>query len=168
MPDDHLRVGLVWAGSRRHEDSPSRSLPLAAFAPLAGLPGVAYFSLQKGPAAGDAVPEGLALTDLSGELADFTDTAAVIKWLDLVISVDTSVAHLAGALARPIWTLLPHFAEWRWLEGRADSPWYPTMRLFRQPRHGDCPAVLAQVAQALRELPVPRRSGAVRMGGGVQ
>jgi ADP-heptose:LPS heptosyltransferase len=96
---------------------------------------------------------GLKLVDLRGRLKDFLDTAAAVAELDLVIAVDTSVAHLAGALAKPVWTLLPYTPDWRWLMARSDSPWYPTMRLFRQAQRGQWPPVIRQVAEALEHFP---------------
>jgi hypothetical protein len=125
------------------------ALPLLA--PLASIPGVRLYSLQKGAASAEAAhaPREMGLTDLSPGIQTFADTAAIISSLDLVISVCTSVAHLAGAMGKPVWTLLPEPADWRWLEGREDTPWYPTMRLFRQPRQGDWASVIARVAHAL-------------------
>ncbi len=135
-----LRVGLAWAGNPLHQNDRQRSIALSRLAPpLAQLADrVAFYSLQKGDAAGKGreVPE-LNLVDLDTELNDFTDTAAAISCLDLVISVDTAVAHLAGALGVRVWTLLAFASDWRWLLDRTDSPWYPTMRLFRQRTAGD-------------------------------
>ena len=118
------------------------------------MPGVTLFSLQMNRAAEQAndPPAGMLLVNLGPSLHDFADTAAVMTHLDLVIAVDTSVVHLAGALGRPVWTLLPHHPDWRWMLGRADSPWYPTMRLFRQPAPKDWPSVFAEVRQALEQL----------------
>ncbi|MBI3710034.1 MAG: hypothetical protein HY246_20500, partial [Proteobacteria bacterium] len=146
------RVGLVWAGRPEHRNDRNRSLQLQKLATLAAVPDVTFLSLQKGPAAAQLAgpPAGFSPVDLGQELGDFADTAAVIANLDLVISVDTSVAHLAGALGRPVWCLLPFAPDWRWLRGREDSPWYPTMRLFRQRRHGDWSDVAARVVEALR------------------
>jgi tetratricopeptide (TPR) repeat protein len=144
-----LNIGIVWAGSPTYKGDYRRSCPVAHFASLANIPNVAFFSLQKGEVASQPVPTGLTLTSLSKELTDFSDTAAVIACLDLVISVDTAVAHLAGALGKPVWVLLPFASDWRWLTDREDSPWYPTMRLFRQPRPGDWDSVFAQVAKEL-------------------
>ncbi|CAO3357993.1 hypothetical protein [Azospirillum palustre] len=152
---DGLKVGLVWAGSAHDEQFVAhmvdrrRSLPLAALAPLADIPGVRFYSLQKGPPASEARPPGLDLVDWMDEVEDFADTAALVAELDLVISVDTSVCHLAGALGRPVWMLSRHDACWRWLRNRSDSPWYPTMRLFRQDRPGDWPPVILRVRAAL-------------------
>jgi hypothetical protein len=152
-----LRVGLVWGGNPRPGDPGAnavdrrRSIGLARLAPLTGIPGVSFVSLQKGAAAALAAapPAGMALHDWTDELTDFADTAALVAALDLVISVDTSVVHLAGALARPVWVLNRFALCWRWLRGRTDSPWYPTARLFRQPAPGDWDSVVAEVAMAL-------------------
>jgi len=141
------RVGLVWAGNPRHPHDRFRSIPLALLLPaIRDLPG-SFFGLQKDLRPGDreliaAAPE---LTDLSSQLADFTDTAAIVAALDLVITVDTAVAHLAGSLGVPTWLLLPFAPDWRWLLERTDNPWYPTFKLFRQPAVGDWPSVLALV-----------------------
>lgn len=145
-----LKVGLVWAGSKVHKNDATRSCGLAALARLGEVSGVRYFGLQKGEA---TAPAGgaLNLVDLSPDLGDFADTAAAIAALDLVISVDTAVAHLAGALGRPVWNLLAFAADWRWLLDRSDTPWYPTMRLFRQRVPGDWECVIAEVARGLRE-----------------
>ncbi len=144
-----LNVGIVWAGSPGHENDGKRSCSLTHFAPLAKLSSLALFSLQKGDAAGQLVPEGLHLTSLTQELTDFSETAAVIACLDLVISVDTAVAHLAGAMGKPVWVLLPFASDWRWLMNREDSPWYPTMRLFRQQRLGDWEEVFVRVVKEI-------------------
>ena len=149
-----LNVGLTWAGNPTKKDDQSRSMALAQFAPLAPVPGVRFFSLQKGPTASQTQnpPLAMDLIDWTDELNDFADTAALIANLDLVISVDTAVAHLAGAMAKPVWTLLPFVPDWRWLRQRHDTPWYPTMRLFRQPSIGDWHAVMRQAAQALTTM----------------
>lgn len=158
-----LRVGLVWASQSQHRTAGAKSLALAALAPLAGIPGLRLYSLQKGEAARQAErsPAGLRIEDLSGELRDFSDTAAAVANLDLVISVDTAVAHLAGAMGRPAWTLLKHAPDWRWLLAREDSPWYPTMRLFRQRKPADWRPVVDEVAGALRQF----AAGADRVSG---
>jgi Flp pilus assembly protein TadD len=147
-------VGLVWAGRARPATAAidrSRSMTLEQFSPLAGIGGVNFLSLQKGEPAAQALspPGGMVLHDFTGELTDFADTAALIDALDLVISVDTSVAHLAGALGKPVWLLNRFDTCWRWLEGRDDSPWYPTLRQFRQKAPGDWAGVMAEVKDAL-------------------
>jgi glycosyl transferase family 9 (putative heptosyltransferase) len=160
-----LKVGVVWAGSPLHKGDAQRSLSAEAVLPRLVMPGVQLFSLQKEPRAADGpILKQLDddLTDLGPVLGDFTDTAAVVSALDLVISVDTSVAHLAGALGRPCWMLLPYALDWRWLRDREDSPWYPSMRLFRQskPQAWDgvlarASAELARVAAGERDLLLP-------------
>jgi Flp pilus assembly protein TadD len=159
------RVGLVWAGNS-HLGHPEfaavdarRSIGLADMAPLADLAGVSFVSLQKGPPSTQAAnpPAGMALTDFTAELEDFADTAALIDSLDLVITVDTSVAHLAGALGKPVWVLNRYDTCWRWLLNRNDSPWYPTVRLFRQPAPGDWDSVMRSVAMALPRAAPPSR-----------
>ncbi len=145
------RAGLVWAGNPQHGNDRNRSLPLAALAPLLDVPGITFVSLQKDLGQGDRAtlrvhPE---IVECGSRLADFADTAAVISLLDLVVTVDTAVAHLAGAMGRPVWILLPDVPDWRWLLDRPDSPWYPTARLFRQPRRGDWESALSAAAAAL-------------------
>ena len=144
-----LRIGLVWAGDPRHTDDYKRSMPLDVLAPLIKMPGTAWVSLQKGAAVSQIAASGLPLDDLGSELTDFADTAALLKALDLVISVDTSVVHAAGAMGITVWVLLPFVPEFRWMIGRDDSPWYPSARLFRQPRIGAWDKVVEQLAQAL-------------------
>jgi Flp pilus assembly protein TadD len=154
-----LRIGITWAGNPRlHLAGASatdrrRSVPLEAFAPLADLSGVQWVSLQKDSPAVQAspVPKGMQLLDLMGQVSDFADTAAIIANLDLVISVDTSVVHLAGALGKPIWLLNRFDTCWRWLLDRDDSPWYPTLRQFRQKAPGEWEGVIERVRQALVE-----------------
>jgi len=148
-PPGVRRVGIAWAGNPAHENDRRRSIPLAAFAPLAAVPNVQYTSLQVGARAGDPAPPGLALLRPAAEIADMADTAAIVAQLDLVISADTSVAHLAGALGVPVWLVLPWRPDWRWSPTADATPWYPTMRLF----HAAEPAfdgVVAAVADALR------------------
>jgi tetratricopeptide (TPR) repeat protein len=149
-----LRIGIVWAGSPNHPNDMRRSCPLAAFAPLFEIPGCSFFSLQKGAAEReiDKVAFGSKLVPLGAQLGDLADTAAALGALDLLISVDTAVAHLAGTLHIPAWLLLPQVADWRWLVGRDDSPWYPSMRLFRQHRRSDWAGVLRMVAAALATI----------------
>ncbi|HLB79435.1 MAG TPA: glycosyltransferase family 9 protein, partial [Dongiaceae bacterium] len=150
-PGTRLKVGIAWAGRPEHKNDRNRSCPVEHFLALAGRPGVALYSLQKGERAGDiaaAVAAGR-VVDLGPRIEDFADTAAAIARLDLVIGVDTAVAHLAGALGRPLWVALPFMPDWRWLLEREDSPWYPTARLFRQRRRGDWADVFARIAAAL-------------------
>lgn len=144
------RIGLVWAGNPSHLNDRNRSIPFHRLAPLWAVPGVSWVSLQCGAAA--AALEGAsigAVRDVSPALHDFGETAAALMQLDLLVTVDTSVAHLAGALGCPAWVLLPWLPDWRWLLGRGDSPWYPTLRLLRQQRQGDWDGVLRRVADAL-------------------
>jgi ADP-heptose:LPS heptosyltransferase len=140
-------VGLVWAGNPQHRQDRKRSIAPELLAPLGRVPGVAFFSLQRG---WRARIEGIKLCELEEETGTVVDTAAAIMNLDLVISVDTMVAHLAGALGRKVWLLLGFSPDWRWMLEREDTPWYPTMRLFRQRRPGDWPEVIERVAEALR------------------
>jgi tetratricopeptide (TPR) repeat protein len=151
--DGRLRVGLAWAGNPKFKGDLTRSTHLSQLAPLAEVPGVRFYSLQKGPAGSQAAapPPGMELIDLGPELEDFADTAAVMSLLDLVVSTDTSVPHLAGALGRPVWVMLQYSPDWRWLLDREDSPWYPTMRLFRQKSLGDWAGVVQHVAGDLRK-----------------
>jgi len=144
-----LKVGLGWAGSPTHKNDHTRSIHLSAFAPLARVKGVHLFSLQRGPQAAELASAPFPITNLEEEDNDVLDTAAIMLHLDLVIAVDTMMAHLAGALARPVWTLLACVPDFRWLLGREDSPWYPTMRLFRQPQPGDWPSIIERVTQEL-------------------
>jgi tetratricopeptide (TPR) repeat protein len=147
-----LKVGIAWAGNPTHQKDKHRSMPLEALDPLARFKDeVRFISLQKGEAGGRN-QERLDLVDWTGELNDFADTAALIANLDLVIAVDTAVAHLAGAMGKPVWLLLAIPTDWRWLLDRSDSPWYPTARLFRQPTRGDWQTPVNQLADALAEL----------------
>ena len=148
-----LKVGLAWAGSKAHTNDRNRSCRLSMLAPLFEVPGVAWYSLQHGDAAAQiaSVQGATAMAPLLPDVS-LDDTAALIAELDLIISVDTSIVHIAGALARPCWVLLPFAPDWRWLLGRDDSPWYPTLKLFRQPAMRDWESVVAQVAAQLRSL----------------
>ncbi len=143
------RVGLVWAGNPKPD--PLRTVPLATLAPVLAVDGVRWFSLQVGPAVGElgGVAGGDRVVDLSADLTDFAETAAVMQNLDLVVTTDTATAHLAGALGRPTWTLVPFSPDWRWLLDRDDSPWYPTMRLFRQAERKQWRPVADRVAEEL-------------------
>ena len=141
------RIGLVWAGAALFKNDRNRSIALPTFARIAADRGLHFFSLQKELRAADApllqtLPN---VTQLGPELSDFAETAAAIANLDLIITVDTAVAHLAGALGKPVWILLPFFPDFRWLVERTDSPWYPSARLFRQPSIGDWDSVMEAV-----------------------
>jgi hypothetical protein len=152
-----LKVGLAWAGRSRTAQPHAvaidrrRSMHLSQMAPLLDVPGCSFVSLQRGlPAAQlQTLPEGKTLHDVSSRLGDWADTAGLVAGLDLVIAVDTAVAHLAGALGKPIWMLNRYDSCWRWLTNRDDTPWYPTMRQFRQATSGDWPGVIARVRRAL-------------------
>ena len=147
-----LRVGLAWAGSVLPNDSRSRTL--STFAPLAAVSGVRFFSLQKGEDAKQAAhpPAGMEIQDLSADLHDFSNTAAAVANLDLVVGVDTSIVHLAGALGKPVWTLLPFVEDFRWMLHRPDTPWYPTMRLYRQTDGTNWDEPVARMAGDLARL----------------
>ena len=147
------KIGVAWGGNPLHHNDRNRSCSLQALAPLFELRGSSWFSLQLGPRADEfSAPGAPTITDLRVFLHSYSDTAAAISALDLVITVDTSVAHLAGALARPAWVMIPFAPDWRWLRDRADSPWYPTLRLFRQERAGDWNPVVAALRDALGDL----------------
>jgi hypothetical protein len=152
------RVGIAWGAGSRVGDADlvsieqRKSVPLQALAPFASVSGCDFVSLQVGPPSTQAAspPSGMVVHDFSAHLKDFADTAALIANLDLVVSVDTSVAHLAGAIGKPIWLLNRFDTDWRWMLDRDDSPWYPTMRIFRQPKSGDWASVVTQVTESLR------------------
>ena len=145
-----FKVGIAWRGNPHHENDRYRSIALEALAPLRAVPGVAWYSLQIGPGEGETQSSSWAgQIKVLTPLKDFSVTAAIMAELDLVISVDTAVAHLAGALARPVWMLIPRGNDWRWLADRNDSPWYPTMRLFRQHHPRDWAPTIAAMAAAL-------------------
>ncbi|MFV1977194.1 MAG: glycosyltransferase family 9 protein, partial [Candidatus Scalindua sp.] len=150
--DSNFKVGIVWASDPKNKNIyHKKSCKLNDFESISGIPGLSFYSLQKGPASAEVhnSPKGMKIISLDNELNDFADTAAVIANLDLVISVDTAVAHLTGAIGKPVWTLLPFASDWRWLLKHKDSPWYPSMRLFRQYQPGDWGGVFDKVKQAL-------------------
>jgi hypothetical protein len=153
-----LAVGVVGAGTPNHVNDANRSMPIGALAPLRQVAVVRFFSLQVGPRITEAA-SWPGLNDLAPQLADFTETVAAVARLDLVITVDTAVAQVAGALARPVWIMLAHEPDWRWLAGRTDSPWYPTARLFRQARFNDWAGVAHDVAAALATLAADHAAG---------
>jgi len=151
----HDHIGVVWSGNPDHKSDRRRSIPAATVLPSLIMPGVRLFGLQKDarPEDADALKTMAAdVIDLSPALDDFTDTAAALQALDLVIAVDTSTAHLAGALGRPAWLMLPFALDWRWLRDREDSPWYPTMRLFRQSTPRVWTDVLGRIRSELSRL----------------
>jgi tetratricopeptide (TPR) repeat protein len=150
-PGARLHVGLAWAGRPQNWDDRKRSIPLAEFAPLFGLPGLSFYSLQWGEGAAQisSLPAGMRIRDFGDAIRDFSEMAALIASLDLVVTVCTSVSHLAGALGAPTWLLAAYAADWRWLLERDDTPWYPSMRIFRQAGNGDWPGVIEDVAGAL-------------------
>jgi len=150
------RIGIVWAGRRTPD--PNRTTELGWFVALAESSDVRFLSLQLGPEQAEARGDHSGrIVDVTAGIADFADTAAILAGLDLVITIDTALAHLAGAVGRPTWTLLPFHADWRWFMTREESPWYPTMRLFRQPAFGDWQSVFSRLGDELaRFLADPR------------
>jgi hypothetical protein len=160
-----LRVGLAWAGNPRYKADRQRSVALKTLLPLLRIPGITWISLQKSEAAAQlsALPSDLFVWDGASEDRDLAETAALVATLDLVVTTDTSIAHLAGAMAKPVWILLPHLSDWRWMQQLETTPWYPTARLFRQPTPGDWPAVLQRVIDELTALRLapskPARNG---------
>jgi FkbM family methyltransferase len=153
-----LKIGVVWAGSPSHSNDRNRSLTLDMMLPVAALPGIAVYSLQAGPRVGDLAKRAHSalVFDLSAALKDFTDTAAIVAQLDLIVCADTSIAHLAGAFGRPVWVLMPFAPDWRWMIGREDSPWYPNMRMFRQSEPGRWDDVVARIVSELEKLAAGR------------
>ncbi len=152
--DGLFHVGIVWGGNPLHRNDYNRSCALRELLPLLDVPGVRFFSLQKGKPASqlDQVPAGVRIENLEPLLTDFSMTAVVLSHMDLVIAVDTAVAHLSGAMGRQVWTIIPFRPDWRWLLNRPDSPWYPSMRLFRQSSHGGWTDVVRTVSEELVKL----------------
>jgi len=150
-----FKIGIVWAGSPTHANDRNRSCTLMDFAPLAKMPNVVLFSLQTGEATTQPLQEDMEMISLTKSLKDFSDTAAAIAALDLIISVDTAIVHLAGAMGQNVWVLLAFDSDWRWLTERHDSPWYSTMRLFRQTAFGNWGSVFDQVISAFENAFVP-------------
>jgi hypothetical protein len=153
-----FKIGIAWQGNPHHKWDRHRSFPLVQFAPLAKLPGVRLISLQKGPGT-EQLPLAASrflITELpgppGGTAGDFMETAAILESLDLVITADTALAHLAGALGVPVWVALAVIVDWRWFLDGEDSPWYPTMRLFRQTRLGDWAGVFDQIANEVKRF----------------
>jgi hypothetical protein len=161
LPATGLKVGLVWKGSVGHKNDSNRSLPeLASLAPLWSVPDVTFISLQKGQGEDEASnpPAGQGIVALGAQMQDFADSAAIVSQLDLVICVDTAIAHVAGALGKPCWVLLPAMGtDWRWLVDRTDSPWYPSVRLFRQTDLEDWSETVGDVADALKTWAIVQR-----------
>lgn len=149
-----LRLGLCWAGSPHYKSDRQRSTELKTLLPLLRLSGITWISLQKGPAAGQlaSLPGEVFVWDGASRDKDLAETAAMIATLDLVITTDTSIAHLAGAMGKPVWIILPHLADWRWMQETETTPWYPTARLLRQRRPGDWAGVVERVAEELHGL----------------
>jgi len=148
---DGLRVGLVWRGNPKHDSDMFRSIPLGLWSPVLKTSGLTFISLQMGLDGKELAPfqEQYSIYDAAHEVSDFGDTAALVADLDLVISVDTAVAHLAGAMNKPVWLLISAANDWRWMAHREDSPWYPSMKIFRARRLRDWTDVMAAVAQDL-------------------
>ncbi|MGA9071523.1 MAG: tetratricopeptide repeat protein [Terracidiphilus sp.] len=159
-----LRVGLAWAGNPNYKADRLRSVKLNTLLPLLRIPGVTWISLQKGPSAEElsALPADLNIRDGSSRDRDLAETAALVATLDLVITTDTCIAHLAGAMAKPVWILLPHLADWRWMQQTQTTPWYPTARLFRQNAPGDWPGVLERVLGQLHDFKAVEISRSIR------
>ena len=145
------KIGIVWAGNSAHSNDSRRSMPVGTLTPLLETKNATFVSLQTGRRADEVRRLGAGIFDLSPYLIDWAETAAIVANLDLVIAVDTAVAHLAGAMGVPVWTLLPHAPDWRWMLARDDTPWYRSMRLFRQEKPGDWAGVTARVARTLAE-----------------
>jgi hypothetical protein len=152
--EEPRRVGLAWAGNPRYKADRQRSMALCTLLPLLRTPGVTWISLQKGHAAAKLadLPNDIFVWDGSSQDRDLAETAALVANLDLVITTDTCVAHLAGAMAKPVWILLPHLGDWRWMQDMETTPWYPTARLFRQSTPSDWTGVLNRVASQLSGL----------------
>jgi hypothetical protein len=146
------KVGLVWSGKQTPD--PKRSCRLEELAPLGEVRGVEWFSLQTGDATADLerLPASFRPIDIGSKLNDFADTAAVLSNVDLLITIDTAAAHLAGAMGVRTWTMIPFAPDWRWMYDREDSPWYPAMRLFRQPRMNDWKSVIARIKDELAKF----------------
>ncbi len=159
------KVGIVWAGAPTHGNDHNRSCHLRSFRELAQLDTIQLYSLQRGPAMEQIreLDSDFKMTPIGHLFKDLMDTACAMEHLDLIISVDTAVAHLAGALGKPVWTLLPHAPDWRWMLNRSDSPWYPSMRLFRQPRPAAWQALFSELLKHLKQtlghasVSVPRK-----------
>ena len=161
-----LRVGLVWAGNPAHKNDANRSLALSALVPVLATEGATFYSFQVGARSADLtqLPPELQtkVVDLSADLHDFGDTAAALQHLDVLVCVDTSICHVAGALGLPVWLLVPWMPDWRWLLEREDSPWYPSVRILRQPRYRDWDSVVSTLAKDLKDLANPQSTSGKR------
>ncbi|MFZ1083325.1 MAG: tetratricopeptide repeat protein [Terracidiphilus sp.] len=164
LPRAQLRIGLAWAGNPNYKADRQRSIKLSTLMPLLRTPGLTWIALQKGPPAEElaTLPADVHVQDGSSRDRDLAETAAQISSLDLVITSDTCIAHLAGAMAKPVWILLPHLADWRWMRQTETTPWYPTARLFRQSAPGDWAGVLKRVIGELNGLKAVERSRIIR------
>jgi tetratricopeptide (TPR) repeat protein len=153
VPEGFRRIGVIWAGRPTHNNDRNRSALLSDLLPIANVPGIALLALQKGPKTGQAgAYYGRApLINVGAEIQDYDDTMAILENIETLVTVDTSVAHLAGAMGRPVWIMLPRAPDWRWLLEREDSPWYPTARLFRQTQVRRWDDVAQRIAAALRD-----------------
>ena len=158
---DRFKVGIVWSGSPHFKNNHKRAVAFSRFLPLMEIPGTQFYSLQQGPAAAELTAAGAEgfVFDLGPHLKDFAETAAVLQELDLVIMTDSSVVHLAGTLGRPVWNLLAYDAYWLYMAGRSDSPWYPSLRLFRQPKPGDWDSVFREAAAELGKISSKKTRG---------
>ena len=159
-----LRIGISWAGNPRYKADSQRSMSLQTLIPLLRTPGIDWLSLQKGPPAGQLakLPGSIAVWDAASQDRDLAETAALVSTLDLVVTTDTCIAHLAGAMAKPVWILLPHLADWRWMQNSETTPWYPTARLFRQTTPGDWTSVLKRVIAELAQFREIKPTDSVR------
>jgi len=157
-----FKIGIVWAGSAWHHNDRNRSCRLTHFLPIARIPGVRLIGIQKGAAADEIkdLPPETGISNIGSELRDFSDTAALLQALDLIVSVDTAVVHLAGIMRKPVWVLLPFIADWRWFCHREDSPWYPSLRLFRQSHQGDWESVFNGLLRQLQRM-MPPQTGSI-------
>jgi hypothetical protein len=159
-----IKVGIVWQGRPQHANDRFRSIPLASFESLGRISGVRIYSLQKDAGREQlSLPRSWEIDDLAPQLTDLAETAGAMQHLDVVVTCDSAPAHLAGALGLPVWIAIPAVPDWRWLQEREDSPWYPTARLFRQRERGNWTEVFAQIALALQRLcdrdGIPPRQG---------
>ena len=154
---DKLRVGISWTGNPAHSANRERSVPVTELAPLFALEGIEFYSFQfdRDPASDKPLANGV--IDLAPRLGDFAQTAGYVKQMDLLVTIDSSLAHLAGGLGHPLWLMLGRQTDWRWMSGSDTTPWYPSMRLFRQTTAGDWAPVIRQVITALHALCAARR-----------